>query len=76
MNEIAQKNPNFELVYPVHLNPNVIKPVYQILSGIKNIKLIEPLQYKPFVKLMNSAYLVLTDSATGTASGLFGTHGT
>src|SRR5690606_3300687 len=46
----------------VHLNPNVKKPVYEILSGIRNIELIDPLAYPAFVWLMNQAYLIITDS--------------
>ena len=59
---IAQKNPEIQIVYPVHLNPNVQKPVNELLSGIDNIKLIEPQDYLPFVYLMNKSYLILTDS--------------
>lgn len=62
LKEIAQKNPNVDIVYPVHLNPNVQKPVNKILSDIKNIYLIEPLQYEEFVFLMNQAYFIITDS--------------
>ncbi|MBG0638687.1 UDP-N-acetylglucosamine 2-epimerase (non-hydrolyzing) [Enterobacter asburiae] len=49
-------------VYPVHLNPLVQKPVKEILSGIKNVYLIEPLEYLPFVFLMDKAYVIVTDS--------------
>ena len=49
-------------VYPVHLNPNVQKPVYDILSNKKNIFLIEPLSYLPFIALMDRAKIILTDS--------------
>lgn len=59
---IARKNPNVQIVYPVHLNPNVQQPVNEMLSGIDNIKLIEPQDYLPFVYLMNKSYLILTDS--------------
>jgi len=62
MKEIAVKNPDFDLIYPVHLNPNVQKPVNEILGGIKNIYLIQPLEYLPFLHLMEKSYLVLTDS--------------
>ena len=51
-----------EIVYPVHLNPNVQEPVTRILSGCKTINLIPPLEYLPFVYLMNRAYMVITDS--------------
>jgi UDP-N-acetylglucosamine 2-epimerase (non-hydrolysing) len=50
------------IVYPVHLNPNVQKPVFELLSGYNNILLIEPLDYLPFVWLMSKSYLILTDS--------------
>lgn len=50
------------IVYPVHLNPNVQFPVKTILSGIDNIYLIEPLEYEPFIYLMDHAHLILTDS--------------
>ena len=62
LKEIAIKHSEIDIVYPVHLNPNVQKPVYNILSKIKNIYLIEPLEYLPFVYLMDKCYLVLTDS--------------
>ncbi|MFP4024803.1 MAG: non-hydrolyzing UDP-N-acetylglucosamine 2-epimerase [Thiohalospira sp.] len=62
MKEIAQANPDFDLVYPVHLNPNVQKPVNDILGDISNIYLINPLEYLPFIYLMEKSYLVLTDS--------------
>ena len=51
-----------QIVYPVHLNPNVKKPVYEILSDVGNIQLIEPLAYPAFVWLMNQSYLIITDS--------------
>ena len=51
-----------QIVYPVHLNPNVQKPVKRILVGQKNIHLIDPLDYVSFIYLMNSSYLVMTDS--------------
>ena len=62
LNEIAIKNPDLEIIYPVHLNPNVLKPVTQILGNIKNIHLVKPLSYPSFVWLMNKAYLIITDS--------------
>lgn len=62
LKEIAQTNPDVQIIYPVHLNPNVMKPVYEILSGIENILLIEPLAYPAFVWLMNQSYLIITDS--------------
>ena len=62
LKELAEKNSNINILYPVHLNPNVRAPVYKILSGIENIKLIEPLQYEEFIFLMCKCYLILTDS--------------
>lgn len=59
---IAKNNPDIDIVYPVHLNPNVRKPVNEVLKKIDNIFLIEPLEYEPFVYLMSNSYLVLTDS--------------
>jgi UDP-N-acetylglucosamine 2-epimerase (non-hydrolysing) len=60
--EISEKHPDVEIIYPVHLNPNVQKPVYELLANHNNIHLIEPLEYLPFVYLMSNSYLVLTDS--------------
>jgi len=60
--DLATAHPDWLLVYPVHLNPNVRKPVYQILDGLENVHLIEPLEYAPFVWLMDRADLLLTDS--------------
>lgn len=60
--QIARQHPDAQIVYPVHLNPNVSEPVNRILSGIENIILIEPQEYLPFVWLMNRAWLILTDS--------------
>lgn len=62
LKEIALKNKNVEIVYPVHLNPNVKEPVYKILDRISNVKLIDPLAYPAFVWLMNKAKLIITDS--------------
>jgi UDP-N-acetylglucosamine 2-epimerase (non-hydrolysing) len=61
LKEIAGGN-NVEIVYPVHLNPNVRKPVFEILNGHRNIHLIEPLSYPYLVWLMEKSYLILTDS--------------
>ena len=58
----AKEYPQAEFVYPVHLNPNVRKPVDKFLKGIKNIHLIEPLDYPYLIWLMEKSYLVLTDS--------------
>ncbi len=62
LREIALKNENIDIVYPVHLNPNVRKPVGEILSGIPNIFLIDPLEYDSFVYLMSKSYMIVTDS--------------
>ena len=59
---IAINNPEIDIVYPVHLNPNVQKPVKEILSNISNVHLIEPLQYEQFIYLMDKAYFIITDS--------------
>lgn len=59
---LAENIDNIEIVYPVHLNPNVREPVYRILSGIKRIHLLEPMDYLSFLKLMEKSYLILTDS--------------
>ena len=60
--EIAAHNPDVQIVYPVHLNPNVSEPVKRILGHVENVILIEPQDYLPFVWLMNRAWLILTDS--------------
>ena len=62
LKQIAENYPEFEIVYPVHLNPNVQKPVYEILDHVENIKLIDPLSYPAFVWLMEKTYLIITDS--------------
>lgn len=56
------KREDINIIYPVHLNPNVQKPVRKILSGHSNVFLVEPLEYLPFVHLMHRSYLILTDS--------------
>ena len=62
LKEIALKNPQVNIIYPVHLNPNVQKPVKELLSNIKNIYLINPLQYEEFIYFMDKSYLIITDS--------------
>lgn len=62
LHDIAKLYPDVQIVYPVHLNPNVQKPVYELLSDLDNIYLIEPLDYKLFVFLMMKSYIILTDS--------------
>ena len=61
---LAERYPDADFVYPVHLNPNVRKTVFDILgnSAMNNVFLIEPLQYLPFVYLMGKSYIILTDS--------------
>jgi UDP-N-acetylglucosamine 2-epimerase (non-hydrolysing) len=58
----AKEFPEVEFVYPMHLNPNVREPVNRLLANLTNVFLIEPLDYLPFVYLMNKAYVLLTDS--------------
>ncbi len=62
LNRTARAFPDVDIVYPVHLNPNVREPVNRLLSGLDNVHLIEPLDYLPFVYLMSRSYLILTDS--------------
>lgn len=62
LKDIALANSEMNIVYPVHLNPNVQKPVYQLLKGVKNVHLIEPLSYLPFIYLLEKCSFVLTDS--------------
>jgi len=59
---IALHNPHIDIVYPVHLNPNVQKPVNEILSSTSNVYLINPLQYEQFIYMMNKSYFIITDS--------------
>ena len=60
--ELATLHPEIDIVYPVHMNPNVQKPVYEMLSNLKNVYLISPLDYLPFVYAMQHCLLLLTDS--------------
>lgn len=62
LRSIALENPDLDIVYPVHLNPNVQGPVYELLNNQQNIYLIKPLDYRPFTFLMNKCDIVLTDS--------------
>ncbi len=62
LKEIALNNPEVDIVYPVHLNPNVQKPVKDLLSDVANVHLIEPLQYETFLYLMNKSHFIITDS--------------
>ena len=59
---LALNNPDIDIVYPVHLNPNVQKPVKEILSDVSNVFLIEPLQYESFIYMMHKSYFIITDS--------------
>jgi UDP-N-acetylglucosamine 2-epimerase (non-hydrolysing) len=60
--QVAEENEDVQIIYPVHLNPNVQKPVYELLDKLSNVKLIAPLAYPAFVWLMMQSYLILTDS--------------
>lgn len=62
MRDIAAAHPSVDLVYPVHLNPNVQRPVREILADIPNVHLIAPVDYEAFVLLMSRSHLILTDS--------------
>ncbi|MFI3178775.1 MAG: UDP-N-acetylglucosamine 2-epimerase (non-hydrolyzing) [Methylococcaceae bacterium] len=62
LKKIALDRPNINIVYPVHLNPNVFKPVNDLLGDVKNVYLIEPLQYEAFIYLMSLSKLIITDS--------------
>ncbi len=62
LRDIARRNPDVEIIYPVHMNPNVRKTVYRMLGNQERIHLLEPLAYEPFSFLMKQAYLILTDS--------------
>lgn len=62
LKEIASSSPDVEIVYPVHLNPNVQEPVHRLLSNCPSVHLIEPQDYLPFVYLIDHSYLIITDS--------------
>ena len=62
LKNIAQNNPEIDIVYPVHLNPNVQKPVREILSNLSNVYLIDPLEYEKAVYLMSKSFFIITDS--------------
>src|SRR5690606_32119822 len=62
LKEIAESHADVQIIYAVHLNPDEKGQVYEILSGIENIQLIDPLAYPAFVWLMNKSYLIITDS--------------
>ncbi len=62
LKEIALNNSDIDIIYPVHLNPNVQKPVKELLSDIENIYLINPMQYESFIYLMDKSHFIITDS--------------
>jgi len=62
LKEIAVSRDDVEIIYPVHLNPEVRRPVNNTIKGVTNIHLLEPMEYVPFVRLMKRAHIVLTDS--------------
>jgi UDP-N-acetylglucosamine 2-epimerase (non-hydrolysing) len=62
LKEIALQRPEYNFIYPVHLNPNVQVPVNEILKGVKNIKLIPPQDYFKFIYLMSKCLFIMTDS--------------
>lgn len=62
LKRLAESYPSVHFIYPVHLNPNVQNPVNQALSSYTNVHLIPPLEYEPFLVLLNNCYCVLTDS--------------
>jgi UDP-N-acetylglucosamine 2-epimerase (non-hydrolysing) len=58
----SEQFPEWDFLYPVHLNPNVQEPVKRILGGVQRVKLVDPLAYEPFVWLLDRSTIVLTDS--------------
>ena len=62
LREIAEKNKDVQILYPVHLNPKVLGPVHDLLSGVSNIFLVKPLAYAAFIWLMEKSFLIITDS--------------
>jgi UDP-N-acetylglucosamine 2-epimerase (non-hydrolysing) len=62
LKRIVDETPGVEIIYPVHLNPNVRKPVFEILGDDKRIHLIEPLSYLQFMRLMDRSEIIVTDS--------------
>lgn len=62
LKDIAAERSDVRIIYPVHLNPNVRRVVYKVLSGVPNVTLLDPLDYFPMVQLMKRAYMILTDS--------------
>ena len=62
LKQIVQENSDVQVIYPVHLNPNVQKPVFEILKDVPNLTLIAPLSYPAFIWLMSQSYIIITDS--------------
>ncbi|HFQ4975252.1 TPA: non-hydrolyzing UDP-N-acetylglucosamine 2-epimerase [Vibrio vulnificus] len=62
LSQTAKQHPEVQILYPMHLNPNVREPVNRILGSVENVLLIEPQQYLPFIYLMDRASIILTDS--------------
>ena len=62
LKNVAEAYPNTQIIYPVHLNPNVKGPVHELLAGVTNILLVPPLAYPAFIWLMEKSYLIITDS--------------
>jgi UDP-N-acetylglucosamine 2-epimerase (non-hydrolysing) len=60
--QLAEHHPDWHFLYPVHPNPNVTKPVGEMLRGLRNVHLVAPLEYEPFIYCMDRSYLILTDS--------------
>ncbi|WP_372377722.1 non-hydrolyzing UDP-N-acetylglucosamine 2-epimerase [Vibrio natriegens] len=60
--QTAKQHPNVQILYPMHLNPNVREPVNRILGDVENVLLIEPQKYLPFIYLMSRSHIILTDS--------------
>lgn len=60
--ELVENNKDIQVVYPVHLNPNVQKPVHELLDGVERVHLIEPMEYAPFSTLMKESHIIMTDS--------------
>lgn len=62
LKNVAEAYPDTQIIYPVHLNPNVKGPVHELLAGVTNILLVPPLAYPAFIWLMEKSYLIITDS--------------
>ena len=62
LKKLALRNSEIDIIYPVHLNPNVQKPVKEILSTVSNVHLIDPLEYQSFIYLMSKSHFIITDS--------------